>query len=57
MFSDKIIAECDTDVLLLNYKYFYDSKITDDTIVLHDLEDTRLISWAFDDTDKDPKNW
>lgn len=57
MFSDKIIEECDNDVALFNYKYFYDNKITDDTIVLHDVEDTRLISWAFDDTDKDPKNW
>ena len=57
MFSDKIIEECDVDVALFNYKYFYDSKITDDTIVLHDIEDTRLISWAFDEEDKKRENW
>lgn len=57
MFSDKIIAECDVDVALFNYKFFYDSKITDDTIVLHDVEDTRLISWAFTEDDKKRENW
>jgi len=57
MFSDKIIEECDNDVALFNYKYFYDNKITDNTVVLHDVEDTRLISWAFDEEDRKKENW
>jgi hypothetical protein len=57
MFSDKIIEECDNDVALFNYKYFYDNKITDNTVVLHDVEDTRLISWAFDEEDRKRENW
>lgn len=46
LFSDEIIKNCDTDVALFGYEYFYDSKITDKTIVLHDVEETRLMSWV-----------
>lgn len=45
-FSDVIITETDTDVALFNYRHFYDDKITKDTIVLHDVMDTRLFSWV-----------
>lgn len=43
LFSDKIITVIDTDVALFNYTYFYDNKITDNTILLHD--NYRLFSW------------
>ena len=36
----------DTDVQLLGYEYFYDQKIGPKTIILHDIEDTRLLSWT-----------
>lgn len=36
MMSDKMIEIVDTDVALLNYKYFLDNKITEDTIILHE---------------------
>ena len=44
VFSDKILKEVDSDVALFNYKYFYDNKITENTVVLHDT-DLRLFSW------------
>jgi hypothetical protein len=45
----------DTDVALFGYQWFYDDKITDKTIVLHDVEETRLFSWV--DGNKYKKNW
>jgi hypothetical protein len=42
-FSNKIITVIDRDVCLLNYQYFYDIKITKNTIILHDPH--RLFSW------------
>lgn len=42
-FSNKIITVIDRDVCLLNYMYFYDTKITNKTIILHD--NHRLFSW------------
>lgn len=46
MFSERIIATMGPDVALFGYKYFYDNKITDKTIILHDIKETRLFSWA-----------
>ena len=34
------------DVALFGYEYFYDWKVTDKTILLHDVADTRLFSWV-----------
>ena len=45
-FNNKIIEHMDLDVALFGYEYFYDSKITDKTIILHDVEETRLFSWV-----------
>jgi hypothetical protein len=45
----------DLDVALFNYEYFYNDKITDKTIILHDVEETRLFSWVDDVNYK--KNW
>ena len=45
-FNNKIIEHMDIDVALFGYEYFYDSKITDKTIILHDVEETRLFSWV-----------
>ena len=56
MFSDEIILNCDTDVFLFGHEYFYDNKITEKTIVLHDVEETRLFSWT-DDEEEKRKNW
>ena len=44
--SDKMWAELGPDIALFDYKYFYDTEITDKTIVLHDTEDNRLWSWC-----------
>ena len=55
MFSDRIIQEIEGDVACFGYEYFYDSKITDKTIVLHDVEETRLMSWVWDDEQKEEK--
>lgn len=57
MFSDEIILNCDTDVALFGHEYFYDNKITEKTIVLHDVEETRLFSWTDDEELKKKKNW
>ena len=43
IFSNKIITVIDTDVTLFNYTYFYDNKVTTNTIILHD--QFRLFSW------------
>ena len=45
MFSEKIIRTIGPDVALFGYQYFYDNKVTDKTIVLHDVRKTRLFSW------------
>jgi len=54
-FNNKIIEKMETDVALFGYEYFYDNKVTDKTIILHDVEETRLFSWVDDDQYK--KNW
>jgi mannosyltransferase OCH1-like enzyme len=43
MIGAKIIEELDETVVLFNYKYFYDTKITINTVILHDSH--RLYSW------------
>ncbi len=48
LFSDRIIKTLGPDVALFGYEYFYDKKITDKTIVLHDVKETRLFSWKYD---------
>jgi len=57
MFSDEIIKYCDSDVALFGYEYFYDDKVTDKTVVLHDVEDTRLFSWIENEIQRDKENW
>jgi len=54
-FNDQIIKTMDTDVALFGYQWFYDDKVTDKTIVLHDVEETRLFSWV--DGYAYKKNW
>lgn len=57
-FSDLIIAEYGLDVALFNYEAFYDNKVGPNTIVLHDVEETRLFSWTSDDPNsKLKKSW
>ena len=46
VFCARIIKKMDTDVALFGYEYFYDGRITDKTIVLHDVAETRLFSWV-----------
>jgi len=46
MFSDALIAGMGPDIALFGYQYFYDNTITDKTVLLHDIEDTRLFSWT-----------
>jgi hypothetical protein len=57
LFSDEIIKYCDTDVALFGHEYFYDNKITNKTVVLHDIEDTRLFTWVDDEDDLKKENW
>ena len=57
MFSDRLIKVMDSDVACFGYEYFYDDKITDKTIVLHDILDTRLFSWVTDEQQKRRENW
>jgi|TARA_B100000900_G_scaffold381450_1_gene367900 hypothetical protein len=57
IFSDRIIQVIDADVGCFGYEYFYDDKMTDKTIVLHDVEETRLLSWAWDDEHFRRENW
>ncbi|MDC0008777.1 glycosyltransferase [bacterium] len=54
-FNDQIIQTMDTDVALFGYEYFYNDQVTDNTIILHDVEETRLFSWVDDVNYK--KNW
>jgi len=49
IFYDEIIKYCDSDVALFGHEYFYDNKVTPKTIVLHDVDDTRLLSWVGDE--------
>jgi len=46
MFSDKIIKSIESDVALFGYEYFYNTSVNNKTIVLHDIESTRLLSWV-----------
>ena len=46
VFSEKIIQVFGMDVALFNYEYFYNWEVNDTTIVLHDVEETRLFSWT-----------
>ncbi len=46
LFNDAIIKFMKPDVALFGYEYFYDWEITDKTILLHDIIDTRLFSWV-----------
>jgi len=57
MFNDKIIQTMDTDVALLSYEYFYDQKVGPKTVILHDIEDTRLLSWTDNPEARKPENW
>lgn len=43
--SDRMFECLGPDVSLFNYKSFYDTKITEDTIVIHDTPENRLWSW------------
>lgn len=57
VFNDLIVREFGLDVALFNYKAFYDGKIGPETIVLHDVPETRLFSWRDPSTNlKNPKN-
>ena len=47
-FNNKIIQNMDSDIALFGYEYFYNNHINDKTIVLHDVEATRLFSWVDD---------
>ena len=57
MFSDEIIKHCDSDVALFGHEYFYHNEVTDKTVVLHDVEETRLLSWTDDEEVKKKENW
>jgi len=39
------------------YEYFYDDGVTNKTVLLHDIEDTRLFSWIDSEEEKDKENW
>lgn len=54
-FNDRIIEKMGPDIALFGYEYFYNWQISDKTIVLHDVEDTRLFSWV--DNEKTFKDW
>lgn len=45
-FNDRIIEKMGPDVACFGYEYFYNWQVNDKTIVLHDVEDTRLFSWV-----------
>jgi len=57
MFSDEIIKYCEPDVALFGYEYFYDDTITEKTVLLHDIEDTRLFTWVDVEEQTDKENW
>lgn len=46
VFNDVIIEAMEPDVALFSYRYFYDNVVTDKTVVIHDVEETRLFSWV-----------
>ena len=52
-FSDEIISVIEPDVALFGYEYFYNWEVNDKTIVLHDVADTRLLSWVEEDKKED----
>ena len=54
-FNDRIIEKMEDDVAIFGYEYFYNWQINDKTIVLHDIEETRLFSWV--DNTKLFKGW
>lgn len=54
-FNDRIIEKMDRDCAIFGYEYFYNWQINDKTIVLHDVEETRLFSWV--DNDRLFKGW
>lgn len=45
MFSNEILNNIDADMLILSKDYFYSNSINDKTIILHDVNQTRLNSW------------
>ena len=45
-FNDKIIEQMGPDVATFGYEWFYNWQISDKTIILHDVEETRLFSWV-----------
>ena len=53
MFSD----DCEPDVALFGYEYFYDDTITEKTVLLHDIVDTRLFTWVDVEEQTDKENW
>ena len=57
IFSDRIIREMGPDIGCFGYEYFYDQTEGDKTIVLHDVEETRLFSWTWDDEQSRRENW
>jgi len=57
MFSDALIANCGPDMGFFGYEYFYDDTVTDKTIVLHDIVDTRLFTWVDTQEETEKENW
>tara|TARA_Y100001972_G_C7667481_1_gene338017 strand:- start:11569 stop:12291 length:723 start_codon:yes stop_codon:yes gene_type:complete len=56
MFSEILLRNIDDDMLALAPNYFYSSKITNKSIILHDVPDTRLWTW-FDRNDNNMSSW
>lgn len=54
-FNDRIIEKMDSDCAIFGHEYFYNWQINDKTVVLHDVEETRLFSWV--DNEKLFKGW
>lgn len=54
-FNDRIIEKMGPDIAIFGYEYFYNWQLNDKTIVLHDVEETRLFSWV--DNKKLFKGW
>ena len=54
-FNDRIIEKMSDDIAIFGYEYFYNWQINDKTIILHDVEETRLFSWV--DNDSLFKDW
>tara|TARA_R100001460_G_scaffold44439_1_gene81207 strand:- start:1081 stop:1737 length:657 start_codon:yes stop_codon:yes gene_type:complete len=49
LFNNKIIETMEPDIALFGYEYFYNWEVTDKTVLLHDIADTRLFSWVPED--------